>query len=85
LGDETTTVFTANELALNVTTILTTNATTIDTRYTFDAKKSNADERAIFEWILKAGTTYVVQLTADGGSNAGWIRMRWYEYLPNVV
>jgi len=86
LGNETTTTFTtANELALNVTTVLTTVATTIETRYTFDAKKSDAAPRGLFEWILKAGTTYVIRLTADGGSNAAWVRMRWYEYLPNVV
>ena len=44
LGDETTTVFTANEIAYDVTTILTTNATTIhlDRAPGAQNKKANA-------------------------------------------
>lgn len=84
-GNETTTTFTEGEIAHGVTTILTTNATTIETIYTFDAKKYNTINRELGEWILKGGTTYVIRFTADGASNAGDIRMRWYEYLPNTV
>lgn len=85
LGNETATTFAANEVALNVTTILTTNATTIEEQGIFGTATKCGDSRGIHEMILKSNTTYVIILTADGGSNAGHLHLHWYEYLPNVV
>lgn len=82
LGNETTTTFTtANELALNVTTILTTNATTIES----EAIYVHGGLRGMSEIILKADTTYVVLFTAEGASNFAHLKLRWYEYLPNTI
>lgn len=84
-GNETTTTFTADEIAFDVTTILTTNATTIylDRAPGAQNKKAHA-QRAMEEIILKAETTYVIRFTAIGNSNSGFIRLSWYEYLPNT-
>ena len=84
-GNETTTLFTANEIAFDVTTILTTNATTIylDRAPGAQNKKAHA-QRAMEEIILKAATTYVIRFSAVGNSNSGFIRLSWYEHLPNV-
>ena len=86
LGDETTTIFTANEIAYDVTTILTTNASTIylDRAPGAQNKKAHAS-RAMEEIILKSATTYVIRFTAVGNSNSGFIRLSWYEHLPNIV
>ena len=84
-GNETTTLFTANEVAYNVTTILTTNATTIESQAIFGANVKGGGSRETEEHILKSATKYVITLTADGGSNAGHLHLRWYEYLPNVI
>ena len=32
------------------------------------------------EWILNSNTTYALRLTADAGSNAGYISCFWYEH-----
>lgn len=86
LGNETTTTFTtANELAVNVTTILTTNATTVESDAVYGSKWSSGSSRGMKELILKAATTYVVLFTAEGASNFGHLKLRWYEYLPNVI
>ena len=85
LGNETTTVFTAGEIAYDVTTILTTNATIIEDVYAFGANRVPATNRGITEFILKAATTYVIRFTADGNTNGGQIHLRWYEHLPNVI
>lgn len=85
LGNETSTVFTANEVAYNVTTILTTNATTIEEQAIFGTANKGGGHRGLHEMILKSDTTYVIILTADGGSNAGHLHLHWYEYLPNVI
>jgi len=84
-GNETTTLFTANEIAFDVTTILTTNAATIylDRAPGAQNKKAHA-QRAMEEIILKAATTYVIRFSAVGNSNSGFIRLSWYEHLPNV-
>lgn len=84
-GNETTTAFTANEVAYNVTTILTTNATTIENQGIFGTAAKGGGNRGTLEIILKAATKYVVILTADGASNAGHLHLRWYEHLPNVI
>ena len=80
-GNETTTTFTANEVAYNVTTILTTNATTIDS----DVVYNDGGVRGSTELILKAATKYVVLFTAEGASNFAHLKLRWYEYLPSVI
>ena len=87
LGNETTTTFTtANEIAYDVTTVLTTNATTIEfVRAATAANKEQAPVRAQRELILKSSTTYVIRFTAVGNSNSGFLRLVWYEHLPNVI
>lgn len=84
-GNETTTTFTPNEVAFNVTTILTTNATIIDNQGLFGTATKGGAVRGTLELILKAATKYVILLTADGASNAGHLHLRWYETLPNVI
>jgi hypothetical protein len=85
-GNETTTAFTANEIAFNVTTILTTNATEIDRIDIYGAQPGRGQQaRGETELILKSATKYVIRMTAEGASNMGLIKIRWYEYLPNVV
>lgn len=34
------------------------------------------------EIILASDTTYAIRFTADAGSNAGHIKLRWYEHIP---
>ncbi|KKM86406.1 hypothetical protein LCGC14_1279280 [marine sediment metagenome] len=86
LGNETTTVFTANEVAYNVTTILTTNATTIHSDGMFGTNQSGGEGmRASTELILASETKYVVIATADGASNACHLSLRWSEELPDIV
>jgi len=86
LGNETTSTFTANEVAYNVTTILTTNATVVDSDAVYGSKWGGAHGgRGLSEMILKSDTTYVVLFTAEGASNFGHLKLRWYEYLPNVM
>ncbi len=86
LGDETTTVFTAGEIVYDVTTILTTNATTVDfIRATGKQNKETTAVRARRELILKAATTYVIRFTAVGASNTGFIRLVWYEHLRDSI
>jgi len=86
LGDETTTVFTANEIAFDVTTILTTNATTIWLDRAPGAQNKAANvPRSISEIVLLADTTYVIRFSAIGNSNSGFIRLSWYEHLPNII
>jgi len=84
-GNETTTTFTANEIAYDVTTIVTTAATTIEYLRLFGDKKDPVVRRGARELILKADTTYVIRFTADGGTNGANIRLDWYEYIPNVI
>ena len=84
-GNETSTVFAANEVAYNVTTILTTNATTIESDGIFGTATKGGGAHGMHEFILKSETTYVIILTADGASNAGHLHLHWYEYLPNVI
>jgi len=86
-GNETTTTFTtANEFAYDVTTILTTNATTIYMDRAPGAQNKRAHpQRSVEEIILKAETTYVIRFTAVGASNSGFIRLSWYEHLKNVI
>ena len=84
-GNETTTLFTANEIAFDVTTILTTNATVIHMDRAPDVqKKAATSPRELSEFILKAETTYVIRFTAIGDSNSGFIRLSWYEHLKNI-
>ena len=65
LGNETTTAFTANEVAYGVTTILTTNATTVDNIDIYGAQPGRGQQyRGMAEMILKSDTTYVVIMTA---------------------
>lgn len=87
LGNETTTTFTtANQVALNITTILTTNATVVESDAVYGSKWGGAhSSRGLTEIILKADTTYVVLFTAEGASNFAHLKLRWYEYLPNVI
>jgi len=85
LEDETTTIFTAGGVGYGVTTILTTNATVIESRYAWGANRVPAVDRSLFENILLADTQYVVRFTADGNTNGGQIHMRWYEHLPNII
>ena len=86
LGNETTTAFTANEVAYGVTTILTTNATTVDNIDIYGAQPGRGGtQRGMTEMILKSDTKYIVEMTAEGASNMGLIKLRWYEYLPNVI
>ncbi len=84
LGNETSTVYTANEIALNVTTILTTNATVVESDAVYGSKWAGG-ARGTKEIILEGDTLYVVLFTAEGASNFGHLKMRWYEYLPNVI
>lgn len=84
-GNETTTLFTANEIAFDVTSVLTTNATTIWLdRAPAVQKKAATSPRELSEFILKAATTYVIRFTAVGNSNSGFIRLSWYEHLKNI-
>ena len=85
-GNETTTTFTANEVAYNVTTILTTNATIIFSDGIFGSNQAGAEGvRASTELILGSETKYVIIGTADGGTNACHISLRWSEELPDIV
>lgn len=86
LENETTTTFTAGGVAYDVTTILTTNATTIEQIRVFGASNLIAQmHRGRAEFILKSNTTYVVRFTADGNTNGCNLQMTWYEHLPNIV
>lgn len=86
LGNETATAFAANEVAYGVTTILTTNATTVDNIDIYGGQPGRGGaSRGLIEMILKADTTYVIIMTAEGASNMGLIKIKWYEYLPNVI
>ena len=85
LGNETATAFAAGEIAYNVATVFTTNATTVGEDAIFGAQVSAGKSRALAERILKADTTYVILFTAEGASNLGFLKLRWYEYLPNVI
>ena len=85
-GSGTTTVFTANQVAYGVTTILTTNATVVERNDIYGAQPGRGGQsRGYMELILKSATKYVIRMTAEGASNMGLIRLRWYEYLPNVI
>lgn len=44
------------------------------------ASKGGGFKRAEDETVLKRDTTYVVRLTADGGSNGGFLGLSWYEH-----
>ena len=85
LGNETTSTFTANEIAYDVTTVLTTNATTCCQSRVFGSNKDAGSSRARVEQILKADTTYVIRFTADGNTNGCFLKLAWYEHLPNVI
>jgi hypothetical protein len=87
LHDLTTTTFAAaSKVSANVTTILTTNATTIDVSYLFgSATKGEAESRGHSEFILNADTQYVIRYTADGGTNAGFIKLIWNEYKDSAI
>lgn len=47
--------------------------------------KDTAANRSNIELILKADTTYVIRFTAVGSSNSGFVRLCWYEHLPNII
>ena len=86
--DLTDTVFaTGSKISANVTTILTTNATIIGTSYVFGAvsNKGNNESRGRAEFILEGNTQYVIRLTADGGSNKGFLALSWYEHKANDI
>ena len=85
LGNETSTVFAANEVAYNVATVLSTVATTVGEDAIFGAISGGGGSRSMKEIILKGDTTYVVLFIAEGASNQGFLKLRWYEYLPNVI
>ena len=83
-----TTAFVAeSKVSANVTTILTTNATTVQASYLFSAasNKGAAESRGRAEFLLKPNTQYVIKYTADGGSNAGFVKLSWYEYIFNAI
>lgn len=88
LHDLTDTIFVAeSKISANVTTILTTNATTIETKYLFGSQANvgvNAN-RGIAEFLLEGDTQYVIKYTADGGSNAGFLKLDWYEHTENAI
>lgn len=44
------------------------------------ASKGGGFKRAEDEVVLKQDTTYVVRLTADGGSNGAFLGLSWYEH-----
>jgi len=85
LGNETSTAFeTSNEVALNVTTIA--GGTVVDSDAVYGVKQSGGlSSRGTSEIILKADTLYVIAFTAEGASNFAHLKLRWYEYLPNVI
>ena len=67
-----------NNLNANPTTLAA--GTIIDTHYVFAAIKSAASGRDTEERILAAETLYAIRLTTDAASNAGFIRLSWYEH-----
>ena len=84
-GNETTTVFTAGEVAIDVTTVLTTNATVPYQVRLFGANKSPNETRGEIEVILKADTLYVIRFTALGASNGGHLNLVWYEEINDIA
>lgn len=86
-NNATTTVFLANsKMVKDVTTVLETNALTIDQEHVFGSNVKGAQsQRGVQELILKANTAYVIRYTADGGTNAGAIKLSWAEYKRELV
>lgn len=85
--DLTDTVFaTGSKISNDVTTILTTNAMTVDQDYMFGSQnKGAAAKRGSAELILKANTQYVIKLIASAGSNAGFLKLSWYEHTAAII
>ena len=86
-NNATTTTFLANsKMIKDVTTVLETNALTVDQEHVFGAaNKGASNQRGVQEVILLADTNYVIRYTADGATNAGAIKLSWAEYQRELV
>lgn len=79
LEDKNQSTFTASDQAItNVTGV--SGGTTIGLIYAFGANNRSSGDRSEEEMLLKPDTQYVVLATADGGSNAIWLGIYWYEH-----
>jgi len=61
-----------------------TNTSELDRAPGAQNKAANVP-RSISEIVLLADTTYVIRFSAIGNSNSGFIRLSWYEHLPNII
>ncbi len=54
--------------------------TIVDDSYNWSDRKTTFEDRGDTEIILKADTQYAIRLTTDDASNAGQIKLSWYEH-----
>lgn len=54
----------------------------VDSSYNWSDRKTTFSDRGDSEFVLKVNTQYAVRLTADAGTNAGQIKLSWYEHPP---
>jgi len=71
-------VFVANQIVENPTNLA--GGTVLPPNYAFGTKQGGLEMiRGQHEFILKTDEEYAIRLTADGESNAGFIKLNWYE------
>lgn len=79
LNNEAQTTFNQGSVLANAVQSLV-NTVTVFAEYLFGAaNKGGGAIRGISEVILKKDTQYCIRFIADGGSNAGFLMLSWYE------
>lgn len=73
--------FTAGNAALNQTSVA--GGTTVCKSYVFGAARIGGSDHCQ-ETILKKNTQYAFKYTADGATNAGFIKLEWYEHTDDI-
>jgi hypothetical protein len=70
-----------NALVLNPTTFSAAAGTVLESDYAWTSQSQKGNKsRGDNEWILADDTLYGLRLTADAATNAGWIKLFWYEH-----
>jgi hypothetical protein len=80
LENQSTAGFTATDNLILDPTNLSHGTKVIPSDYVFGNNQKSGETRSTAEIILEPDTLHTILFTADGGSNAGQVKLNWYEH-----
>lgn len=80
LEDQSTGSFIANDNAILDPTTPSHGTKVIPSEYVFGNNQKTGETRSTAEIVLEVDTLHTVLFTADGNSNAGQVKLNWYEH-----